>query len=82
VQWLVNAVRHSNGDGRLARIVILIGNLEETHYSEASEPGETQQSINKLLEWLQPAIAARFVDIRQFTFTQDDVTPLMRTLAP
>ncbi|ESY77462.1 hypothetical protein X739_33010 [Mesorhizobium sp. LNHC220B00] len=76
IRWLVTELVESAKTGRPTKIVLLVGNLEDTHYSEAEKPGETERSISKLCDWLGPAVAAKVVEVRTYNYTQSDVATL------
>jgi len=78
LHWLVTDVLSDNRVKQ--KIVVIIGNLEGTHYSEATETGEIAASIVRLRDFLDPAIKSGSVDIRECKVTQDDVNEISKRL--
>jgi 3',5'-cyclic AMP phosphodiesterase CpdA len=75
IHWLITELlgRHV---AKPTRIVLLLGNLEETHYSEGEQSGETLASIDKLKEWLEPARSAGLVEVRSHAYTQNEAATI------
>ncbi|KRR05584.1 hypothetical protein CP49_03680 [Bradyrhizobium valentinum] len=76
VRWLLTELIAVSDTERSTKVVLLVGNLEETHYSEAEKSGETELSLSKLRDWLAPAIAAKLVDLRTHNYSQAEVATL------
>jgi 3',5'-cyclic AMP phosphodiesterase CpdA len=74
LHWLVTEVL--SGARVKQRIVVIIGNLEGTHYSEAIEPGEIGESIARLREFLAPAVKSGSVEIRECIVKQSDINAI------
>lgn len=81
LQWLVSSVARISKKDRPAKAIILIGNLEKTHYSEAREAGETELSIADLKKWLTPAEETGYVEIRSLSFLQVEVADIAKAIA-
>jgi predicted phosphodiesterase len=73
IHWMVTELLAVANMNRPTKVIFLIGNVEDTHYSEADEPGETATSIDDLKSWLAPAIDAGLLEVRSHPYTQKDV---------
>ena len=82
LQWLISTVIRTSTPERQPKVVVLIGNLERTHYSEARKAGETAESIDELRRWLKPACEAGHVEVRDLSFTQEEVADLVKAITP
>ena len=58
------------------RVVILVGNLEHTHFRDPASVS-VSESIAKLEKWFRPAIDSNFLDIRQHVFSQNEVDEII-----
>jgi hypothetical protein len=69
LHWLVSDVlpranvRH--------KVIIIIGNLENTHYSQTVEAGEVAKSIDTLKSHFRPGIDLGVLEIRAYALTQE-----------
>ena len=79
LRWLISDAVGRASLGRESKVVILVGNLESTHYSETTKSGEILVSVEKLRKDLRPAIEAGLVEVRVHSFTQDNAIRLTRT---
>ena len=75
LHWLVTDVLGADRDDK--RVVIVIGNLENTHFSEAESPNEVAQSITALRDLLRPALQSNLLEIREL-LTQMELTQITR----
>jgi hypothetical protein len=54
-------------------VVLIIGDLEETHFNEATERGEINESVNSLERSFKPAIESGKMVVHVHRFSQSDV---------
>lgn len=73
VHWLVSDAASPCANGATTAVVLLIGNLENTHFSEALSDGEVSRSIDELCVGLEPAIASGQVEVRRYAYCQHEV---------
>ncbi|WP_454758521.1 metallophosphoesterase family protein [Caulobacter segnis] len=81
IRWLVSDAAALTRSGSPATVVLLIGDLEKTHYSEATSVDEVKASILQLEEMLAPAIAGGLVAIRTHAYAQDEIKALSLEVA-
>lgn len=63
------------------RIVLIIGNLERTHFRETQSESEVTESIKKLRDWFQPALKCHLLTIQVHVFTQKEVDQIVARMA-
>lgn len=78
VRWLVSDAVSDGQSTKVRKVVLLIGDLSETHFNVQIVPGEIEQSIQRLRGFLAPAISAGFVELRVHKFKQDEAMDLAR----
>ena len=61
------------------RVIVLIGNLEDTHYSEATERNEVRRSIKELEKQFSPSLKSNKLEIRSYDISQDEILQLTQT---
>jgi 3',5'-cyclic AMP phosphodiesterase CpdA len=77
--WLLNDVKSMPCEPQESRkVVILIGSLEGTHFSQESKPCEVDESIKVINEHFKPALLAGNLEIRVHTFSQQEVEEITR----
>jgi hypothetical protein len=76
LHWLVTDVLGSDRINN--RVVIVIGNLENAHFSEAQSLNEVAKSIAELREFLRPALQSDLLEVREYTLTQTELTEIIR----
>lgn len=76
LHWLVTDILGGNRERK--KVVIVIGNLQNTHFSEAESPNEVVRSIAALQEFLRPALESKVLEIRDYVLTQTELTPIIR----
>jgi 3',5'-cyclic AMP phosphodiesterase CpdA len=81
--WMLSDVdAHAHRTGRPAKVVLLIGVLENTHFSRTTDVGELDRSIEKMKHWFAPAIQNSLLEVRTpYEFTQQEVAALSRRVA-
>ena len=78
VRWFVSDAFLGGGSEKRRKVVLLIGDLSETHFNIQYSAGEIAQSIEKLRSFLSPAIKAELVELRIHKFSQDEAMGLAR----
>ncbi|MGY2041155.1 metallophosphoesterase family protein [Pseudomonas pergaminensis] len=79
IYWLLNDVNSMLAiQGIKKKVVVLIGSLGGTHFSQAAETNEISESIEKLSEHFEPAITGGILEIRVHTFIQSEVELIAR----
>jgi len=79
IYWLLNDVKGlSRPDGKKCRVVVMIGNFEQTHFFKGRTKGEIKQSINKLQDSFAPACKSGLLEVRSHSFSQPEVDDLVR----
>lgn len=79
IYWLlhdVNAMLANQGVKK--KVVVLIGALGGTHFSQATEASEVSESIEKIRRHFEPAILGGTLEIRVHTFMQSEVELVAR----
>lgn len=77
--WMLNDVRSlSESSEKQVQVVLMIGNLEETHFFQGSRRGEVARSIDEMKRFFGPAIKKRLLEVRVHPFSQDEVEALIR----
>ncbi|WP_449394731.1 hypothetical protein [Devosia riboflavina] len=76
VHWLVTDVTAMTKSGSDVRVILLIGNLEKTHFSEIVEENEVLISIENLRRDFLPAINSGFLEVRTHLYSQEDAAQL------
>jgi hypothetical protein len=79
IYWLLTDVKAMiASSGARCKVVLLIGNLEETHFFLGERRGEVKGSIEKLERWFAPAREGGILEIRTHSFSQEEVERIMR----
>ena len=82
IYWLLRDVNFFSARNKLkSRIVLIIGDLETTHFRESEKEGEVASSVTKLEKWFQPAIQSKMLSIRVHKFKQSDLDNLSKKVA-
>lgn len=55
------------------KIIVLIGDLEQTLFESIEQEGEIAKSIEKLKRWFKPALDSELLEIRVHSFTQPEI---------
>ena len=76
IHWLVTDVLGAKQSNN--RVVLVIGNLQDTHYSEATSPNEIEESINMLRKDLAPAIDSARLELRDYKVSQAEIIEASR----
>jgi 3',5'-cyclic AMP phosphodiesterase CpdA len=80
VYWLLRDVKHlSQEEARPSKVLLLIGNLENTPLAQTTVPEEVGTSIANLREWFAPAISAGWLEVRIYQFTEEEVAAIIGT---
>jgi hypothetical protein len=61
------------------KVLLLIGNLEDTPLAQTTVPEEVGNSIANLREWFAPAISAERLEVRTYHFTEEEVFAIIGT---
>jgi predicted phosphodiesterase len=61
------------------RVVVLIGNHEDTHFFTGEDAKEVSESLEKLKRDFRPAIKSGLLEVRTYDFSQEDVEALLPT---
>ncbi|WP_167377873.1 metallophosphoesterase [Rhizobium gallicum] len=78
LRWFVTAAEENFDPVKNNKIVINIGNFENTHFSEADAPNEIRNSISKLESYFRNAIDKGIVEVRVHNFSQDELINITR----
>ncbi len=82
IYWMLTDVKSlANREKKKSKIVILIGNLEGTHFFRGQIRGEINESIKLIKKWFSPALKGSLLQIRQHNFVQDEVEELAKVAA-
>jgi 3',5'-cyclic AMP phosphodiesterase CpdA len=74
VYWMLTDVAAlAEKVGRPTKIILLIGDLEQTQFETVQRKGEISTSIEKLKRWFQPALDSRLLEIRVHEFTEPEI---------
>lgn len=80
--WMLADVSaHANRINRPVKVVLLIGILENTHFSRTTAAGEVENSIQKIEQWFAPARERQLFEIRRYDFQQGEVEAISREVA-
>lgn len=82
IYWMltdVNNLVHSLG--KASKVILLIGNLEGTHFFEGKEKDEIEASIKSVKQFFAPAIGSGLFEVRSHNFTQDEVDGLVEQMS-
>jgi hypothetical protein len=79
IYWLLRDVKAFAEQKKLdCRVVLIVGDLEKTHFRESTKDSEVATSILKLQKWFQPAIANKILTVKVHKFKQSDVDGLSK----
>lgn len=77
IYWMLTDVKgfelHSS---KRSRVIILVGNLEETHFFQGKTKGEIEKSIEEIKRLFKPASISGLLEIREHAFSQEEVEQL------
>jgi len=77
IYWMLTDVKGlEKRSSKKCKIVILVGNLEETHFFQGELKGEVRKSIEEIQNWFMPAFKSGLIEIRQHNFSQEDIERL------
>ena len=74
IHWLVTDVLGEDPTRR--RVIVVIGNLENTHYSEAKLPNEVAESIETLRGRFVPGVKAKLLEFRSYAISQEEINQI------
>jgi len=82
IYWLLTDVkRFSENNGSDCKVVLIIGNLAQTHFRETTTETEVEESIERLRKWFKPAVDKGFLQIRIHKFKQIEVERFAKQIA-
>jgi 3',5'-cyclic AMP phosphodiesterase CpdA len=77
VYWLLTDVKHlSESQSERGKVILLIGNLEDTPLATTTNPQEVEESIDNLCKWFAPAIKGGWLEVRKHRFTTDEISAI------
>lgn len=79
IYWLLSDVKKlEQTSDQKCKVVLIVGNLERTHFSESIRIGEIGESIRDLENVFQPARLNGLLEIRTHEFSQDEIERLIQ----
>ncbi|MGD2089330.1 MAG: hypothetical protein PVH61_24355 [Candidatus Aminicenantes bacterium] len=76
IYWMLTDVKGLKKHSK-CKVVILLGNLEETHFFQGQVKGEIQKSMEEIKKWFRPAFQSGLIEIRQHNFSQEKIEELI-----
>ena len=82
IYWVLNDVKKlAESTNKKCKVIIIIGNLEKTHFFQGLSKDEISDSIKDLEKVFEPACKNGLLEIRTHLFTQDDIEILIKESA-
>jgi 3',5'-cyclic AMP phosphodiesterase CpdA len=81
IHWMLHEVKKLNERDSANRVLLIIGNLDGTHFSRSLAPGKIEDSIDELKRWFAPAIKSSLLELKHYNISQADVDRLGKALS-